>query len=94
MDIIAYKRHNYDTFIIISQNISLPPGSFSWKEEFRRLYFLAPWNGTQNMNNNINAQGALEWYAKYKKEDVENQCHLHCPEIIDNAHYGKVLRVE
>ena len=92
--LIECKGHNYGILIIISQNISLPPGSLSWKEEFRRLYFLAPWNGTQNMNNDLNTQGALEWYAKYKKEGVENQCHLQCPEIINNAHYGKVLCVE
>ena len=72
----------------------MSPGCLSWKEEFRRLYFLAPWNGSQSTNNNASAQGAMEWYAQYKKEDVENLCHLNCPEIIDNAHYGKVLRPE
>ena len=66
----------------------LPPGCLSWKEEFRRLYFLAPWNGTQNANRECKTDSALKLDSKYK--GGTNQSDPYCPENLSNAHYGKV----
>ena len=39
----------------INHAISLSPGCLSWKDEFRRLYFLTPWDG--NINNDASPKG-------------------------------------
>ena len=71
-------------------NIGLSPGCLSWKEEFRRLYFLAPWHGIDSERNASEAQGSLKWFTNYAKK--EEQRHPHCPETLNNAHYGKVFK--
>ena len=71
-------------------HIGLSPGCLSWKEEFRRLYFLAPWNGINAENNAAEAQGSMKWFSDYAGKN--EQYDPRCPETISNAHYGKVLQ--
>ena len=71
-------------------HIGLSPGCLSWKDEFRRLYFLAPWNGINAENNGTEAQGSMKWFSDYAGKHL--QYDPRCPETICNAHYGKVLQ--
>ena len=71
-------------------DIGLSPGCLSWKEEFRRLYFLAPWNGISCETNAPEAQGSMKWFSNFAgKHENSNP---NCPETISNAHYGKVYK--
>ena len=58
--------------------LTLPPGSLSWKDEFRRLYYTTPWNGIQNSAEDtfLNDDSQQNKYAS--------------PEMLKSDHYGKV----
>ena len=97
--IIDFYRQPKNSFIfhypkpfykIRLNHIGLSPGCLSWKEEFRRLYFLAPWNGINAENNAAEAQGSMKWFSDYAGKN--EQYDPRCPETISNAHYGKVLQ--
>ena len=72
----------------INHAISLSPGCLSWKDEFRRLYFLTPWDG--NMNNDASPKGQRSppWIDNCIKDGCESNQYF--PETIKTAHYGKV----
>ena len=72
--------------------IGLSPGCLSWKDEFRRLFFLSPWSGI-NMEEKVpEAQGSLKWFTNYAGK--QTQYDPRCPETICNAHYGKVCMIQ
>ena len=73
----------------INHAISLSPGCLSWKDEFRRLYFLTPWDG--NMNNDASPKGQRPppWIDNCIKDGCESN--QYSPETIKTAHYGKVF---
>ena len=72
--------------------IGLSPGCLSWKDEFRRLFFLSPWSGI-NMEEKVpEAQGSLKWFTNYAGKQA--QYDPRCPETICKAHYGKVCKIQ
>ena len=84
--LISFYIFHY--FHRINYAISLSPGCLSWKDEFRRLYFLTPWDG--NMNNDASPKGQRPppWIDNCIKDGCESN--QYSPETIKTAHYGKV----
>ena len=72
----------------INHAISLSPGCLSWKDEFRRLYFLTPWDGNINNNGSPKGQRPPPWIDNCIKDGCESN--QYSPETIKTAHYGKV----
>ena len=68
--------------------ISLSPGCLSWKDEFRRLYFLTPWDGNINNNGSPKGQRPPPWIDNRIKYGCDSN--QYSPETIKTAHYGKV----
>ena len=84
--LISFYIFHY--FHRINYAISLSPGCLSWKDEFRRLYFLTPWDGNMNDDASPKGQRPPPWIDNCIKDGCESN--QYSPETIKTAHYGKV----